>query len=126
MESLFPPEENFHLDIDALSAPDIRFFIARQDEILLGTAALALKDDYGEVKSMFVAVEARGKGVAAALMQRLEDEARQHDLTALRLETGDALTAAIRLYERHGFTHCSPFGEYEANSTSVFMEKTLG
>jgi len=125
MERLFPPEDNHYLSIDALCTPDIRFFIGREGETVLGCAALANKGDYGEVKSMFVSEDARGKGVADALMRQLEDCARELDLSVMRLETGDLLHAAHRLYERHGFVKCGPFGDYQANKTSVFMEKRL-
>ena len=125
MERLFPPEDNHYLSIDALCTPDIRFFIAREGETVLGCAALANKGDYGEVKSMFVSEDARGKGVADALLRQLEDYARELDLPVMRLETGDLLHAAHRLYERHGFVKCGPFGNYQANKTSVFMEKRL-
>ena len=30
MQSLFPPEDNFYLDIDALAAPHIAFFVAER------------------------------------------------------------------------------------------------
>ncbi len=125
MERLFPPEDNHYLSIDALCTPDIRFFIAREGDTVLGCAALANKGDYGEVKSMFVSEDARGKGVADALLRQLEDSARELGLPMMRLETGDVLHAAHRLYERHGFVKCGPFGDYVANKTSVFMEKRL-
>lgn len=125
MEQLFPPEDNFYLDINDLCVPEISFFIAREDGQDLGTAALADKGDYGEVKSMFVAPDARGKGVGEALLAKLEDVARAKDLSALKLETGNVLHAAHRLYERGGFTICGPFGEYPAANSSIFMEKKL-
>ncbi|WP_428547268.1 GNAT family N-acetyltransferase [Profundibacter sp.] len=125
MERLFPPEDNHYLSIDALCTPNIRFFIAREGDAVLGCAALADKGGYGEMKSMFVSEDARGKGVADALMRQLEDYTRELDLPVIRLETGDLLHAAQRLYERHGFVKCAPFGDYEANKTSVFMEKRL-
>lgn len=125
MESLFPPEDNFYLDIDALTAPHIVFFVARRGDETLGTAALADKGGYGEVKSMFVAEAARGLGVGAALLARLEDEARTRGLPALMLETGNLLHAAHRLYARAGFIERGPFGDYPAAASSLFMEKRL-
>ncbi|WP_439154116.1 GNAT family N-acetyltransferase [Yoonia sp.] len=125
MESLFPPEDNFYLDIDDLVAPQIRFFTAREGDTILGTGALAIKDGYGEIKSMFVVETARGKGVADALMRQLEDQARIDALSLLKLETGNVLHAAHRLYARHGFTACGPFGDYAAAKSSIFMEKRL-
>ena len=53
MESLFPPEDNFYLDIDQLVDPQIHFFAARIGADICGTGALAVKDGFGEVKSMF-------------------------------------------------------------------------
>ena len=125
MQALFPPEDNFFLDIDALCGPGIRFFVARERETVLGTGALALKDGYGEVKSMFTGEAARGRGVGAALLRAIEDEARAEGLPCLRLETGNVLHAAHRLYERHGFRTRGPFGDYPDARSSIFMEKAL-
>ena len=125
MRSLFPPEDNFFLDIDDLVAEHIRFFTARNGTEVVGTGALKLCDDYGEIKSMFVAPEARGMGAAAALLRQLEDQARLENLTMLKLETGDVLTDAHRLYARHGFETCGVFGDYVTAKRSIFMEKRL-
>ena len=125
MQSLFPPEDNFYLDIDDLVAPNIHFYTARMGDDILGTGALMVKADYGEVKSMFVSESARGKGVAAALLRQIEDTARDEGLTMLKLETGDVLHAAHRLYARHGFTECGVFGDYVTAKSSIFMEKAL-
>ena len=59
MERLFPPEDNFYLDIDALCGRDIRFFVAKEHGRILGVGALALRDGYGEVKAMFTRESAR-------------------------------------------------------------------
>ena len=125
MESLFPPEDNFYLDIDQLCAEDIRFFGARIKDEIVGTGALALKSSYGEVKSMFVSETARGTGVADALLRQLEDTAREEGLTTLKLETGNVLHAAHKLYRRYGFEDCGPFGDYVDAKSSIFMQKAL-
>ena len=125
MEELFPPEDNFYLDIDNLVADHIHFFTARKDDQIIGTAALADKRSYGEIKSMFVDPTARGSGAADALMRQLEDQARALKLPIMKLETGNVLHAAHKLYARHGFTPCGVFGEYVDAKPSIFMEKTL-
>lgn len=124
--SLYPPEHIFALSIDDLCAPEIAFFIASQNDTATGCAALANKTTYGEVKSMFVDPDARGTGTGAALLQHLDAHARVLGLPLLRLETGDDLYAAQRLYQRHGFTICGPYGDYVEGPHSVFMEKRLG
>ena len=125
MQEMFPPEENYFLDIEELCEPNITFFAAREGDKTLGTGALAKKDGYGEVKSMFTDPDARGRGVAAAILRAIEDAAREQGLENLKLETGDPLKAAVRVYKRAGFQECGIFGDYEPNSSSVYMEKTL-
>lgn len=125
MEARYPPEHMFALSIDELCVPSVTFFIATVDEMPLGCAALKAQDGYGEVKSMFVSDAARGAGVGAALMDALIAQARALALPALKLETGDDLDPAHRLYQRHGFAFCGPFGDYGEGPHSLFMEKRL-
>ena len=125
MRSLFPPEDNYFLDIDELCAENVRFLVAKDGEKTIGTAALALKEGYGEVKSMFVDPSARGKGGADALMEALAATGRAEAVPLLRLETAHKLEAAVKLYRRHGFYECPLFGDYVPNNTSLFMEKAL-
>lgn len=92
MDSLFPPEDNHHLPIEKLRGQDIRFFVAQEKLLhnvqVVGCAALALRDGYGEIKSMFVQNNSRGKGIGRSLLERLEEEARREACSVLRLETG--------------------------------------
>jgi putative acetyltransferase len=125
LQSLYPPEDNFFLSIDDLCTPAIAFFVAERDGQTFGCAALATKEGYGEVKSMFTDPAVRGAGTGAVLMAALEAEARAQGLPRMVLETGDDLFPAHRLYARHGFALCGPFGDYIEGAHSVFMEKWL-
>lgn len=125
LTALYPPEDNFFLSVEGLAAPHIDFWVAEDVGRALGCVALARMDGYGEVKSLFVDPAARGRGVGAALMAALEARARAAGLPLLRLETGDTLAEAQRLYRRHGFQGCGPFGDYREGAHSVFMEKRL-
>ena len=125
MQSLFPPEDNAYLSINELCAKHVHFFAARSETVLCGTGALAVKNGYGEIKSMFVDPDFRGQGVADTILRSLEDLAHKIGLTDIKLETGNKLYAAQRLYERHGFLVSGPFGDYTANSSSIFMKKKL-
>jgi putative acetyltransferase len=87
-------------------------------------------DGFAEVKRMYVRPTARGCGAARAILSRLEDEARARNIRRLVLETGDIRHAAMRLYERAGFTRCAAFGAYatmplRAVERSVFYEKQI-
>lgn len=125
MQSLFPSEANHFLSVDALCAPGVHFFVARIDGETQGCGALKVKEGYGEIKSMFVDPSARGHGIAAKLLTQIEAAAVDLKLTSLKLETGDLLHEAHRLYERHGFSRCGAFGDYKTDPSSLFMEKHL-
>jgi putative acetyltransferase len=80
---------------------------------------------------MYVRDVARGRGVAQALLGRIEEEARDAGFVLLKLETGVRQVAALRFYERAGFQPCAAFGAYatmapQAVATSVFLEKQIG
>ena len=100
LQSLYDPEDNHYLSLDELCAPGILFFTAWLDERTIGTAALALRQGYAEVKSMYVDPAARGQGAAGALLERLIAEGRSRRLPALKLETGPLNTEALALYRR--------------------------
>ena len=124
------PEQRHGLALEALFEPHIRFFLARLNGAAIGCGGMALFDDFAEVKRMYVREPARGRGVAQALLTRIETEARVAGFGVLRLETGERQAAALRFYSRAGFRPCAAFGDYaamrlEAVATSVFMEKRL-
>jgi len=102
------------LSIEQLFEPHVRFFIARLDGLAVGCGGVAVFDDYAEVKRMYTRPMARGRGVAKALLRRIEDEARGAGILVLRLETGTRQHKAIGLYQRMGFRPRGPFGAYAA------------
>lgn len=125
MQALFSPEENHFLSIEELCAENVLLFIGRIDGLVAGSGALSIQADYGEVKSMFTSRDFRNQGLAEAILTKLVQEARARSLPFLRLETGDLLHEAHRLYSRHGFVERGPFGDYEDNGSSIFLEKAL-
>jgi putative acetyltransferase len=100
------------LSIDQLFEPHVRFFIAPLDGLAVGCGGVALFDNYAEVKRMYTRPMARGRGVAKAVLRRIEDEARGAGMSVLRLETGTRQQEAIGLYQRMGFRRRGPFGAY--------------
>jgi putative acetyltransferase len=125
MRAVYPPEDCHTLSPDELDHPHIAFYVARRNGAALGCVALVNNGDYGEVKRLFVVPEGRGSGLSKQLMDHLEAAAKQAGLARVLLETGDQLTAAVRLYEQRGYTVRGPFACYEVSPASLFMEKTL-
>ena len=123
---LYPPESNHFLDVEALAAPGIRFFVARRNGQALGCGALRIDaSGYGELKRMFVSPEARGLKLGRRILDRIEEEARRESLACLRLETGIHQPEALGLYRTAGYVERDAFGEYSSDPLSVFMEKSL-
>jgi len=74
---------------------------------------------------MYVAPAARGEGLGRAILARIESEAQREGLRVIRLETGNRQTEALSLYRSAGYVDCGPFGEYQPDPLSRFMEKRL-
>jgi len=128
MHATSPAESVHALDVSGLLDPAVTFWTARRDGAVLGCAALKeLAREHGEVKSMRTTTAARGAGIGAALVRHLIDEAGARGYARLSLETGsqDFFAPARRLYARHGFVECGPFGDYRLDPHSVFFTREL-
>ena len=130
LNSEYPPEQRHGFSVERIFQPGVMFFIARLEGEAVGCGGVAFFDGVAEVKRMYVRPAARGYGVARAILARLEAEARARGVRRLVLETGDVRHAAMRLYERNGFTRCGAFGPYatmpaSAIARSVFFEKPI-
>jgi putative acetyltransferase len=124
--ALYPAESNHLMDVDALMAGDVLFLVARDiDGNAVGCAALVNRAGYGELKRMFVDERKRGQGTGRQLLEHVAMFAKMCGLQVLRLETGIHQPEAIGLYERFGFERVAPFGDYQADPLSLFMEKRL-
>jgi len=123
-----PPQSVHALGIEALRKPEITLWTVWQDSELMGCGALKELDPaHGEIKSMRTSSAHLRKGVAAALMVHILEEARRRSYRRLSLETGsvDAFAPARSLYTRFGFKFCSPFADYVEDPFSVFMTREL-
>ena len=136
LASLYPPEANHILDVDALLAPEVRFFVAREagdGGRAVGTGAVLVRagepatagTPYGEVKRMMVDPAKRGRGVGERLLRALEDTLRDSGIALALLETGRDQAEAVRLYERCGYRRHTAFGGYPDNGLSAFYGKRL-
>ena len=130
LNAAYEPHQRHGLRIEELFEPHMRFFIARLDGRAVGCGGVGLFGDYAEVKRMYTRPEARGRGVAKALLGRFEQEARAAGISILRVETGTEQHEAIALYRGVGFAGCGAFGPYAAMppdrvEMSLFFEKLL-
>lgn len=127
--ALTPSAGSAHaLDVEGLRSDDITLWTAWDGDDLLGCAALKELDaGHGEVKSMRTAPGFLRRGVAAALLERLLDEAADRGYARVSLETGagEGFAAARALYRRFGFVDCPPFADYPDDPNSTWMTRAL-
>lgn len=111
------------------SAADIDHFVVAFDPdsgVALACGALRRLDaTSAEIKRMYVVPDARGTGVATAVLRALEAAAVERGWTTIRLETGTAQPDAQRFYEREGYAPIPHFGVYIGSPVSVCYAREL-
>jgi len=129
LTALFPEPgaTHFSLSTAQVETGEGAFFVAYLDEAAIGCGAIRRLDETtAELKRMYVVPSLRSRGIGRALVDALEQEARQLGLKRVVLETGTRLTAAVRLYEGMGYTRIPLYGEYLASpDTSLCFGKSL-
>lgn len=100
--------------------------IAYENNTAAGCGAFKPFDtDSVEIKRMYVLPAHRNKGIAAAVLQQLEQWAAEEGYVAAVLETGKKQPEAIRLYEKCGYSRIPNYGQYAGVENSVCMKKEL-
>ena len=95
-----------------LCPPDGLFLVARRDDAVIGCAGLRLLPARtGEITRLFVVPGARRHGVGRQLLHAVEDAARQHAVSRLRLDTRSDLAEARQLYTTAGYQEVAPFND---------------
>jgi len=128
LSGLYPEPGATHFRLDPAEVANDRgaFLVAWADGEPLGCGAVRrLEETSAELKRMYVAPLARGRGIGRALLTQLEHEARRLGAKRLLLETGIRQQAALALYRDAGFVVIPAFGEYVDSPTSVCMGKDL-
>ena len=115
------------VDPDEFSPPHGLFLVATLDGTAVGCGGWrALGGGRVEVKRMFTAPAARGRGVARALLAELERTAAAAGHSRVLLETGLAQPEAIKLYVSAGYDPIDGFGHYAGAPLSRAFTKAVG
>lgn len=106
--------QHFHQELDSLpgkyAPPQGRLFLVRMDGNPAATAALRpLSADSCEAKRLYVVPACRGRGIAAALMARLIEEARAAGYRRICGDTFATMDTALAMYRRMGFAEVGPY-----------------
>ncbi|MCT2537689.1 GNAT family N-acetyltransferase [Aquibacillus koreensis] len=115
---------------DADQTPGVELIVAEINGEIAGSVALfpAKTDayegfveelDYPEIRVLAVAPEARGKGVASALIEECIRRAKEQGYLFIGLHTGEFMKNAMALYERFGFERLPKYDFEPANDGIV-------
>ena len=124
LEPTAPVESRHALELGELQRDGVRLWAALLDGVLVGTGALAaFEPGHEELKSMRTDPAHRGAGIASSLLRVLLADARERGIERISLETGsmEFFAPARRLYARHGFVECDPFGSYVEDPNSTYL-----
>jgi GNAT superfamily N-acetyltransferase len=102
------------------------FFVAADPEgHLIACAGWRRHGDDAELKRMFTAAPARGRGLGRRMLATIEESARKAGCKRVILETGDRQPEAISLYEKSGYTRIDDFGYYAGEEGVLSFAKVL-
>lgn len=105
---------------------DHRAIVVYNHDLAVGCGCLREIDSQTtEVKRMYVSPFERKKGVASIVLHELEKWAKELNYKKIILETGDRLTEAINLYQKHQYRITENYGPYVGMQASVCMEKLI-
>ena len=121
-----------HLDtlFEVYQAENEIYFVVEADGIILGGCGIGNLMDAEfkicELQKMYLAKEARGKGIAKELMQKCLEFAKQVGYDKCYIETLPFMKDAQKLYVKSGFAYIdAPLGSTGHNACDVFMIKDL-
>lgn len=100
--------------------------VAFDNDIAVGCGAIKAFDENAmEIKRMYTLPAYRGKGIAAQVVNALEEWTAALGYKKCVLETGTMLPEAIALYTKCGYTVIPNYGQYAGIESSVCFEKTV-
>jgi DNA-binding MarR family transcriptional regulator len=111
-EGGFDPGEGDPAPQEEMTPPNGFFLVARLDGQAIGCGGLRRIDQHiGEIKRMWTAPEARGRGVARCVLHELEALAREAGLEMLRLDTNRVLAEAQAMYRREEYREIACYND---------------
>ena len=107
-----------------VAPPAGAWVVAYLDDRPVGCGGVKRLDDTSaEIKRVYLAAAARGRGLGRLILEQLERHARDLGFTRLRLDTGDLQPEALALFRSAGYEQIP---DYNGNTWATYwMEKRL-
>ena len=130
------PGDESPVDVADFEAPSGHFVLGYVDGVpvamggwrRLGDRPGLPSPNAAEIKRLYVAPSARGRGLSRIVLAELETSARTAGVDWLVLETGRPQRGAIGLYRASGYIEVdgTPYGHYVDEPGAVHLGKSLG
>ncbi|MEI4770266.1 GNAT family N-acetyltransferase [Psychrobacillus sp. FJAT-51614] len=113
--------------------PGVERMVAEIDGEIVGSVALFSPEikayegllegelDYPELRMLAISPQARGKGVATALINECIQRAKTKGFSSMGLHTADFMENAIKLYDRLGFERLPQF-DFEPTNDGIVVK----
>ena len=113
-----------------LKPPEGIFYILLVEGNVAGMGAIKkLSDKVGELKSMYIRSQYRGKGYGKKMVAKLLETGGEFGWSAFRLDTSKFMVAAQHIYRLAGFVECDKYPGSDVSAQWepywMWMEKTL-
>lgn len=108
-----------------LSTPFVFGYLAILNEEPIGYALCSKGGDEGDLLTIAVLPETRGKGYGEALLNEMIKEAKHQNIEKIFLEVRPSNTSAIKLYKKHGATQVGIRKNYYSIAGSNMKEDAL-
>ena len=126
IEKRYPGEPINGVEPNEFRASGGYFVIAYWDAQAVGCGAFRPYDETTiEIKRMFVAPQFRGRGIAHAILNAVEAEARTRGYKRSILETANRQPEAVALYLSCGYRDIPKYGHYVDSARSLCFGKEL-
>lgn len=101
------------------------FLVAEYQNEIVGYLGMKPVLDEGYISNVAVTGSARGKGIGSALLENLNDYAKQHGIKAISLEVRPSNAPAIALYEKFGYKQVGRRRNFYSHPTEDGLILTL-
>ena len=122
------PGDETPVDVAEFEPPAGAFLVAYLDGQPVGCGGWRSHGEAGdtaELKRMYTAEAARGRGVARTVLAAVEQSARDHGRNRIILECGNKQPEAIAMYRSGGYQRIENFGFYRDAPDCVSFGRSL-
>jgi GNAT superfamily N-acetyltransferase len=126
------PEDRYIAILDAAETENrpprgmMRLLMVEDQPLGCGTIQ-TIGDGDAEIKRVYIAPSAQGRGAGRRMMEQLIADCRTLGFRRILMDTGQFLTTATALYDSMGFTRRGPYGDLPEDAAALrhFFEMPL-